>query len=134
MGIDQDHIIPELLAAKKGIVLQLVEGLNDIHLFTSFLNGCDYVESLQKTSFILYYRKDQTEIASYIVENVTGYIGIPEPTPKSLRVFAVHEKEEKYSRVCGNTTVIHYTFQIPKQKTATSTMATTAVTSCRKGA
>ena len=57
-------------------------------------------------------------------------------TPEQLRVFIrcieVYEKEEKYSRTCGNTIQIHYTFQMPKQKAATATMAATAVTADRK--
>jgi hypothetical protein len=44
----------------------------------------------------------------------------------------VYEKEEKYSRTCGNTIAIHYTFQMPKQKAAAATMAATAVTADKK--
>lgn len=63
---------------------------------------------------------------------------MPKLTPELLRVFIrcieVYEKEEKYSCTCGNTIVIHYAFQMPKQKAVTATMAATAVTADRKAA
>ena len=44
------------------------------------------------------------------------YIEMPSLTPELLRTFIrrieVYEKTEKYSRTCGNTIVIHYTFEI----------------------
>ena len=47
------------------------------------------------------------------------YIEMPKLTPKLLRVFIrkieVMEKTEKYSRTCGNTIIIHYTFEYPRQ-------------------
>ncbi|MBR5881234.1 MAG: DUF4368 domain-containing protein, partial [Clostridia bacterium] len=43
----------------------------------------------------------------------------PKLTPELLRVFirkiVVMEKTEKYSRTCGNTIIIHYTFEYPGQ-------------------
>ena len=70
------------------------------------------------------------------MENAKAYIEMPKLTPELLRVFIrcieVYEKEEKYSRTCGNTIVIHYTFQMPKQKAVTATMAATTMTADRK--
>ena len=47
------------------------------------------------------------------------YIEMPKLTPELLRVFIrkieVMEKTEKYSRTCGNTIIIHYTFEYPRQ-------------------
>ncbi len=49
------------------------------------------------------------------------YIEMPKLTPELLRVFIrkieVMEKTEKYSRTCGNTIIIHYTFEYPRQCT-----------------
>ena len=48
------------------------------------------------------------------------YIEMPKLTPELLRVFIrrieVYEKTEKYSRTCGNTIVIHYTFETESLK------------------
>ena len=56
------------------------------------------------------------------MENARTYIEMPKLTPELLRVFIhridVYEKEEKYSRTCGNTIMIHYTFQVAQSKTA----------------
>ncbi len=64
------------------------------------------------------------------MENARAYIEMPKLTPELLRTFIrsieVYEKEVKYSRTCGNTIVIHYTFQMPRRKTVDSTMAATA--------
>ena len=72
------------------------------------------------------------------MENARVYIEMPKLTPELLRVFIrcieVYEKEEKYSRTCGNTIVIHYTFQMPKQKTVAATMAATTMTADGKAA
>lgn len=66
------------------------------------------------------------------VEHAKAYIEMPKLTPERLRVFIrsieVYVKEEKFSRICGNTIVIHYTFQMPKRKTAAATMAAAAQT------
>ena len=47
------------------------------------------------------------------------YIEMPKLTPELLRVFIrkieMMEKTEKYSRTCGNTIIIHYTFEYPRQ-------------------
>lgn len=47
------------------------------------------------------------------------YLEMPKLTPELLRVFIrrieVYEKQEKYSRNCGNSIVIHYAFQLPEQ-------------------
>ena len=57
------------------------------------------------------------------MENARTYIEMPKLTPELLRVFIhridVYEKEEKYSRTCGNTIMIHYTFKVAQSKTAT---------------
>ena len=58
------------------------------------------------------------------MENARTYIELPKLTPELLRVFIhridVYEKEEKYSRTCGNTIMIHYTFKVAQSKTATA--------------
>lgn len=56
------------------------------------------------------------------MENARLYIEMPNLTPELLRVFIhridVYEKEEKYSRTCGNTIMIHYTFKTAQSKAA----------------
>lgn len=56
------------------------------------------------------------------MENAKTYIEMPKLTPELLRVFIhridVYEKEEKYSRTCGNTIMIHYTFTVAQNKSA----------------
>ena len=56
------------------------------------------------------------------VENARTYIEMPKLTPELLRVFIhridVYEKERKYSRTCGNTIMIHYTFKVAQSKNA----------------
>ena len=51
------------------------------------------------------------------MEKAKEYIDMPVLTPELLHTFIhrieVHEKPQKYSRTCGNTVVIHYTFQLP---------------------
>ncbi|MBQ6119344.1 MAG: DUF4368 domain-containing protein, partial [Clostridia bacterium] len=51
------------------------------------------------------------------MEKAKEYIEMPVLTPELLHTFIhrieVHEKSQKYSRTCGNTVVIHYTFQLP---------------------
>ena len=51
------------------------------------------------------------------IEKATAYVEMPTLTPELLRVFIkridVMEKEVKYSRTCGNTIIIHYTFEYP---------------------
>lgn len=50
------------------------------------------------------------------MEKAKEYIEMPALTPELLRTFIrrieVYEKPEKYSRTCGNTIVIHYTFEV----------------------
>ena len=50
------------------------------------------------------------------MERAKEYIEMPTLTPELLRTFIrrieVYEKPEKYSRTCGNTIVIHYTFAV----------------------
>ena len=69
------------------------------------------------------------------MEDAKAYIEMPKLTPELLRVFIrcieVYEKEEKYSRTRGNTILVHFTFEMPKQKTVAATMAATAVTADR---
>lgn len=56
------------------------------------------------------------------VERAKEYIEMPKLTAELLRVFIrrieVFEKPKKYSRTCGNTIVIHYTFEYDKALTA----------------
>lgn len=53
------------------------------------------------------------------ISKAKEYIEMPKLTPELLRVFIrkieVMEKTEKYSRTCGNTIIIHYTFEYPRQ-------------------
>lgn len=53
-----------------------------------------------------------------IIEKAKSHNEMPRLTLELLRVFIlsieVYKKEEKYSRTCGNTIVIHYTFQMGK--------------------
>lgn len=50
------------------------------------------------------------------MEKAKEYIEMSSLTPELLRTFIrrieVYEKPEKYSRTCGNTIVIHYTFEV----------------------
>lgn len=50
------------------------------------------------------------------ISKAKEYIEMPKLTPELLRTFIrrieVFEKEEKYSRTCGNTIKIYYTFQV----------------------
>ena len=72
------------------------------------------------------------------MENARTYIEMPKLTPELLRVFIhridVYEKEEKYSRICGNTIMIHYTFKITQNKTATAIKTAAAEQAKRKAA
>ena len=58
------------------------------------------------------------------------YVEMPKLTAELLHTFIrrieVFEKEEKYSRTCGNTVVIYYTFQAPEAKDSASTLKTDA--------
>lgn len=57
----------------------------------------------------------QDKYIGEFVERAKEYIEMPKLTAELLRVFIrrieVFEKPEKYSRTCGNTIVIHYTFE-----------------------
>lgn len=72
------------------------------------------------------------------MENARTYIEMPKLTPELLRVFIhridVYEKEEKYSRTCGNTIMIHYTFKVAQSKTATAIKTAAAEQAKRKAA
>ena len=72
------------------------------------------------------------------MENAKAYIEMPKLTPELLRVFIrcieVYEKEEKYSRTCGNLIKVHFTFQTQEGKAVAATMAATAMTAVRKAA
>ena len=52
------------------------------------------------------------------IEKAKAYVEMPALSPELLRVFIkridVMEKEVKYSRTCGNTIIIHYTFEYPQ--------------------
>ena len=60
------------------------------------------------------------------IEKAKAYVEMPMLTPELLRVFVkridVMEKEVKYSRTCGNTIIIHYTFEYPQRKFARENM------------
>ena len=64
------------------------------------------------------------------MENARTYIEMPTLTRELLRVFIhridVYEKEVKYSRTCGNTIMIHYTFKVSQNKTAAAMKTATA--------
>ena len=72
------------------------------------------------------------------MENTRTYIEMPKLTPELLRVFIhridVYEKEEKYSRTCGNTIMIHYTLKVAQSKTATAIKTAAAEQAKRKAA
>ena len=72
------------------------------------------------------------------IENARTYIEMPKLTPELLRVFIhridVYEKEEKYSRTCGNTIMIHYTFKVDQSKTATAIKTAVTEQAKRKAA
>ena len=72
------------------------------------------------------------------MENARTYIEMPKLTPELLRVFIhridVYEKEEKYSRTCGNTIMIHYTFTVTQSKTATAIKTAAAEQAKQKAA
>lgn len=52
------------------------------------------------------------------IEKARQYVEMPVLTPELIKVFIkrieVFEKEEKYSRTCGNRIVIYFTFQADK--------------------
>lgn len=54
------------------------------------------------------------------VDRAKKYIEMPKLTAELLQVFirriAMFEKTEKYSRICGNTIVIHYTFECDRAR------------------
>jgi len=76
------------------------------------------------------YRNMKSKYIKDFMENARTYIEMPKLTPELLRVFIhridVYEKEEKYSRTCGNTIMIHYTFKVSQSKTATAINTATA--------
>lgn len=61
------------------------------------------------------YEHEQLYVKEFI-SKAKEYIELPKLTPELLRTFIrrieVFEKEEKYSRTCGNTIKIYYTFQV----------------------
>ena len=60
------------------------------------------------------------------IEKAKTYVEMPTLTPELLRVFIkridVMEKEVKYSRTCGNTIIIHCTFEYPQSRFARENM------------
>ncbi len=64
----------------------------------------------------------QDKYITEFVERAKEYIEMPKLTAELPRVFIrrikVFEKPEKYSRTCGNTIIIHYTFECDKAFTA----------------
>ncbi len=64
----------------------------------------------------------QDKYIKEFVERAKEYIEMPKLTAELLQVFIrrieVFEKPEKYSRTCGNTIIIHYTFECDKAFTA----------------
>ena len=77
-----------------------------------------------KTDGRQYYHMREHYVNEFIAK-AKEYIEIPKLTPELLRVFIrkieVMEKTEKYSRTCGNTIIIHYTFEYPRQCAAITT-------------
>ena len=65
----------------------------------------------------------QEQYVRKFIEQAKTYIEMPKLTAELLRVFIrrieVFEKPEKYSRICGNTIVIHYTFECDEAFLAT---------------
>ena len=57
----------------------------------------------------------QEQYIRKFIEQAREYIEMPKLTAEMLRVFIrrieVFEKPEKYSRTCGNTIIIHYSFE-----------------------
>ena len=75
-------------------------------------------------------------VTEFIVK-AQEYVEMPKLTAELLHAFIrrieVFEKEEKYSRTCGNTVVIYYTFQEPEAKDSAATLKTDAtITKKRK--
>ena len=64
----------------------------------------------------------QEQYIRKFIEQAREYIEMPKLTAELLRVFIrrieVFEKPEKYSRTCGNTIIIHYTFECDNAFTA----------------
>ena len=60
----------------------------------------------------------QEKYVKVFIAKAKEYIDIEKLTPEILRAFIkridVYEKEVRYSRTCGNTIVIQYTFQLDK--------------------
>ena len=60
----------------------------------------------------------QDKYVKEFIQKAKEYIDIEKLTPEILRAFIkridVYEKEVRYSRTCGNTIVIQYTFQLDK--------------------
>ena len=60
----------------------------------------------------------QEKYVKDFIAKAKEYINIEKLTPEILRAFIkridVYEKEVRYSRTCGNTIVIQYTFQLGK--------------------
>ena len=60
----------------------------------------------------------QEKYVKDFIAKAKEYINIEKLTPEILRAFIkridVYEKEVRYSRICGNTIVIQYTFQLGK--------------------
>ncbi len=61
----------------------------------------------------------QEQMIRKFIDNAKTYVEMTALTPELLRVFIrrieVMEKEEKYSRTCGNEIFIYYTFEVPKE-------------------
>ncbi len=71
----------------------------------------------------------QEQLIRKFIDNAKSYVEMTALTPELLRVFIrrieVMEKEEKYSRTCGNEIFIYYTFEVPDEalKAITSKIA-----------
>ena len=63
----------------------------------------------------------QDKYVKEFIAKAKEYVNIEKLTPEILRAFIkqidVYEKEVRYSRTCGNTIVIQYTFQLDKNWT-----------------
>lgn len=77
---------------------------------------CDKLTALEKRIGRLAL---QDKYITEFVERAKEYIEMPKLTAELLKVFIrrieVFEKTKKYSRTCGNTIIIHYTFECDKE-------------------
>lgn len=89
--------------------------------YDSLANGYEQEQSQLKSKLVeLESQIDSVNLREECIRKFMSkakeYIEMPQLTPELLRTFIrrieVYEKSEKYSRTCGNTIAIHYTFEI----------------------